>query len=63
VTQLFPPTIDEEITEIEREIKLRRRVYPRLVADKRTTQQVADRRIEILESVAQRLRALSGRAA
>ena len=35
-----------------RESKMRRRVYPRLVADGRMTQQSADRQIAIMEAIA-----------
>lgn len=42
----------EKRAEIEREIKMRRRVYPRWVADGRMKQTDADRRIAILEAIA-----------
>ncbi len=36
----------------EREVKQRRRVYPRFVGDGRMTQQFADRQIEVMEAIA-----------
>lgn len=36
----------------EREVKQRRRVYPRLIADGRMTQDFADRQIAIMEAIA-----------
>jgi hypothetical protein len=38
-------------TEIARELAMRRRVYPRMVSDKRITQQEADSWIDIMESI------------
>lgn len=48
---LFPPTMDEMIAEVEREIELRKRVFPRWIANGKMKQDVADRRIRILECV------------
>lgn len=36
----------------EREVKQRRRVYPRFVADGRMTQAFADRQTEVMEAIA-----------
>lgn len=41
---------------VERELKLRRRVYPRRVAEKQMTQEMADREIAMMESIAEILR-------
>lgn len=54
---LFPITIEDEIAELERETKLRRRVYPRWVFVGKLTQEKADRQIAIVESVITRLKA------
>jgi len=43
----------------ERELKQRRRVYPRFVADGRMAQQFADRQIAIMEAIAGDYRALA----
>jgi hypothetical protein len=51
VSELFPFTIAEMIREVEREISLRRRVYPRWVAQGRLTQAAADKQIAIMEAV------------
>lgn len=39
---LFPPTIDDALSEIRRELDKRRSVYPRLVANGTMTQRTAD---------------------
>ena len=44
-------TIAEQLDCIEREIRFRRRVYPRRVADGKMTQAAADRQIAVMESV------------
>lgn len=54
---LFPITTEDEIAELEREVKLRRRVYPRWVFVGKLTQEKADRQIAIVESVITRLKA------
>jgi hypothetical protein len=41
--------------EIEREIKMRRQVYPRLIARRELRRQVAEFRIEVLEAVLEML--------
>lgn len=55
---LFPITLADEIAEVEREIAMRRKVYPRWVETKRMGQQQADRHIAVMEAVLERLRAL-----
>lgn len=42
----------EKLEAVQREIKLRRRVYPRWVADKRMSQELADKQIAIFEEIA-----------
>lgn len=59
MNDLLPVTTAEMIAEVEREIALRRRVYPRWVADKRLTSNKADRQIAIMEAVADVLRTRS----
>ena len=41
----------------EREVKLRRQVYPNRVECGRMTQQLADRQIAMMQAIAERLRA------
>lgn len=44
-------TETEKLRELDRELGQRRRVYPRLVAAEKMTQQASDRQIAILEAV------------
>lgn len=48
----------EKLAAIEREMKMRRRVYPRWVADGRMTQAKADAEIAVMEAIAEDYRAL-----
>lgn len=45
------PTIEDQMLCVAREIKMRRRVFPRWVEAKRMTQAQADREIETMEAV------------
>lgn len=58
VSDLFPITVDDEIQELEREVALRKRVYPRWVADNRLTKGKADRQIAVMQSALERLKGL-----
>jgi len=51
-------TLTEQIASVEREIAMRKHVYPRWVEDGRYTQQKADHEIECMESVLRTLRAV-----
>jgi hypothetical protein len=51
MTDLLAIDKQEMITELEREIAARQRVYPRLVANNAMAQRTMDRRIEILRAV------------
>lgn len=53
---LFPPTIDEQIAEVERELQMRRRVYPTRVSEKKMGQQRADLQLDRMEAVLKTLR-------
>lgn len=46
-----PHTIAAQLDCIERELRFRRHVYPRRVADGKMTQVLADRQIALMESV------------
>jgi len=48
---LFPPTLVEMVKEAEREVALRRRVYPRRIAAGQMTRAAADRQIQIMEAI------------
>lgn len=45
MAELFPIRLGEQIACVERELNLRKRVYPRRVADRRMTQALADKEI------------------
>lgn len=49
-------TVTEQITEVEREIETRKRVYPKWVTEKRLTQQQADHRVACMEAALENLR-------
>lgn len=55
MSELFDPPLPEMIREVEREITLRRAVYPGLVARKKLTQVRADRQIALMEAVRRNL--------
>jgi hypothetical protein len=65
MTDLFggtlPITLDAQVKEIEREIALRRRVYPRWTEAKKLSQATADRQIAVMEAVAATLRRVGNR--
>ncbi len=52
-------TSREKASCAEREVKQRRRVYGRWVAEGRMTQAFADRQIEVMEAIAQDYRAFA----
>jgi len=45
-------TLGEKLREIEREVKFRRSVYARMVAEHRMLREEADRRIAIMQEIA-----------
>lgn len=51
MAELFAPTLADQIAAVKREIALRERVYPRWVADRRLTQDKADREIAAMKAV------------
>jgi len=52
-------SINQQITELKRELKLRRRVYPRLVNNGQLTQGASDRQIDALEAALATLREIA----
>lgn len=44
-------SLDQQIAEVNREIAMRRRVYPRFVASGKMTQEQADQRIAAMHAV------------
>jgi hypothetical protein len=51
MAQLLSVSREEMVAEVEREIRLRRRVYPNFVRTRKLSQQRADRQIEIMEAI------------
>lgn len=58
MSDLFPPSLEEQIAETEREVKMRREVYGRRVAEGKMTASRADRQIKMMEAIAATLRGL-----
>ena len=56
MTELFSISIADEIVEVRRELVMRRKVYPRRVAQGDITPQRAARQIAVLEPVLERLK-------
>jgi hypothetical protein len=52
----LPIALDAQVREVEREIALRRRVYPRWIESGRLTQSAADRQIAVMQAVLETLR-------
>jgi hypothetical protein len=53
---LFPPSLDDQVECVIREIGYRERVYPRRVASGQMTQKLADRELERMRAVLETLR-------
>lgn len=51
MADLFPVTDDDKIAEIQREIDMRRRVYPHLIAEGKLKSEIAERRIEVFAAI------------
>jgi hypothetical protein len=60
VPDLFPPTIDELVACAEREVRLREYVYPRRVAQRRMTQEKADKEIALMKAIVVELKRRAG---
>ena len=58
MTELFPPTLDDEIACVRREIQYRERVYPRWVAEGKMKPDAADRQLALMRAVLGRLNGL-----
>lgn len=56
MSDLFPPTVDELLGEVEREITMRRAVYPGLIARGMLRHSTAKRQILLMEAVAENLK-------
>lgn len=55
MADLFPPTTEEMIAELKRELRYRDRVYPKQIAKKFLAKDTAERRLQIMEALIQRL--------
>lgn len=60
MSEMFPVTIEDEITELNRELGMRRQVYSRLVGEGKMPQAKADRQIAVMESAVESLHRLKG---
>jgi hypothetical protein len=62
MTDLFADHVPlgEQIAEVEREIALRKRVYPNRIATGRMTQHHADRHLAVMEAVLKTLSSIRG---
>lgn len=60
MSDLFPITLQDQIAEIEREVVLRERVYPRWIASGKLPQHKADRQLAVMTAVLQTLYELKG---
>lgn len=56
--ELFAPTLQDEIACVEREVKMREQVYPRLVARGSMKQDTADRELVLMKAVLVTLKGL-----
>jgi len=56
MSDLFPVTTKEAIAELERELKLRRSVYPKFIDRGTLSKARADRQIAIVETIVEWLR-------
>lgn len=54
--QLFPPSLDDMVRCVEREIRFRERVYPRFIEQRKLSQQNADREIATMRAILDHLR-------
>lgn len=56
MTLLLKPTLEDEIIEVERELRMRSAVYPGQIAKGRLSREKADWQIAVMESVLKRLK-------
>lgn len=49
----MPYSTHDKLLCVERELRMRRRVYPRAVTDRRMTAEEAEREIDVMEAIAQ----------
>lgn len=56
MADLLPPTLDDQIACVEREIAMRQRLYPRWVADRRMAERTARYELDTMRAVLETLR-------
>lgn len=56
MADLFPPSLAHQIAAVDREIRMRDRVYPRRVSNGQMRQDTADREIAAMKAVLETLR-------
>lgn len=61
MADLFPPSIDDQIAEAERELAMRRSAYPRWVANGTLKADKADRQVKAMEAILGTLRRVKAR--
>ena len=61
MADLFPPSIDDQIAEAERELAMRRHAYPRWVASGTLKADRAERQVKAMEAILDTLRAVKAR--
>lgn len=59
MSELFPPSLADQIQSVKREIAMRERVYPHWVADKRMTQRKADDELVAMRAVLKTLEGIA----
>ena len=59
MSDFFAPTVSEQIACIERELKMRQRVYPRWVSTGKMKQASADKEMAAMEAVLKTLKGLA----
>jgi cbb3-type cytochrome oxidase cytochrome c subunit len=48
---LLPVTLDDMISEVSRECRMRREVYSRAARERRMNRRMADRRIDVMDAI------------
>jgi hypothetical protein len=56
MAELFPPSLVEMVAAAEREVRLREYVYPRRVAQRRMTQDKAEKEIALMKAIVEELK-------
>lgn len=57
MVELFEPSLQEMVLDAEREVRMRKQVYPKLVANGRMKPHDAERKIVVMQAIVERLKA------